>query len=108
MAAPARRTVRAGTIAKPLAWPAKDADEVLDYGIDFTERLDGDAISTATFSLATAAGLVIDDSEHDGECLASVTLSAGTVGSKGKILCRIVTSDGRTMDETVALLIRAR
>lgn len=93
----------------PLSWGSKDADEVLTHSIDFAERLGPcDSISSATFSLTTAAGLVIDDSEHDGCHTASVTLSGGTAGGKAKVLCRIVSADGLTLDETVSLIIKAR
>ena len=102
------RTVRSLDLQRPLMWPTKDANEVADYSIDFTDRLGGETISSATFSLTTAAGLVIDSSEHDSYRTATVTLSAGTAGQKGKVQCRIVTSGGQTLDETVGLLIRAR
>lgn len=102
------RTVYARDTARPLNWPAKDANEVADYSIDFSDRLGDDTIASATFSLATAAGLTIDSSEDDEDSIATVWLSAGTAGSKGKILCRVTTTDGRTFDETVSLLIRAR
>lgn len=104
------RTVKARARNRiPLSWGAKDADEILSYSIDFADRLGSDdSISTATFSLVTAAGLVIDDSEDDGRHIATVTLSAGTAGSRGKVLCRIVSSDGLTLDETVALVIKSR
>ena len=107
MATPSGRTMIARNAPRPMIWPAKDADEVLDYSIDFTDRLGDDSISSVAFSLATAAGLVIDDDTHSGP-IATVTLSAGTAGSKGKVLCRVTTTDGQTMDETVQLPIRAR
>lgn len=105
---PFERTAIARNEARPLYWPAKDANEVLDYAIDFSARLGCDTIASATFSLATAAGLAIDSQDNDGDSTATVWLSAGTAGSKGKILCRMVSTDGRTMDETVSLLVRAR
>lgn len=100
-------TVEARPDARPLVWPAKDANEVITHSIEFEPRLGDDTIASATFSLVTAAGLVIDSSDYSGS-IASVTLSAGTEGSKGKILCRIVTGDGDRFDETVSLPIRAR
>lgn len=104
------RTVAARSINRvPLSWAAKDANEVADYAIDFTDRLGpSDTISSATFSLATAAGLTIDSSEHDSNALATVVLSAGTEGEKARVLCRIVTVDGFTLDETVSLVIKAK
>lgn len=108
MSTPAGRIVKALSTPRPLVWPAKDAGETLDYTIDWADRLGCDSITSATFTLATAAGLTIDDSEHDSDRLATVWLSGGTEGSKAKILCEIETSDGRAMQETVALLLRAR
>lgn len=107
MIAPASRTLQAQANARPLVWPAKDPNEVVDCAIDFTARLGCDTISSATFSLATAAGLTISASGHCGP-IASVTLSGGTEGLKGKVLCRLVTTDGRTLDETAQLPIRSR
>lgn len=104
---PHGRTAFARNDARPLVWPAKDANEVLDYAIDFSDRLGCDTVASASFSLATAAGLTIDDSDSEDQT-ATVWLSSGTEGSVGKVLCRITTTDGRTMDETVSLLVKAR
>lgn len=91
-----------------LVWPPKDANEVSKHAIDFSKRLGCTSLSAATFSLATAAGLTIVSSEDDDRDIATVKLSGGTEGQVGKILCRITTSDGETMDQTVKLPIRAR
>lgn len=108
MDVPARRIVKSLSERRaPLAWPAKDADEVLDYALDWSDRIGSDTITSSTHSLTTEAGLVIDEQSHEDE-FSIVTLSGGTVGSKGKILCRIVTDRGLTLDETVSLLVRAR
>lgn len=101
------RTVYATDDQRPLVWPARDANDVLDYTIDFSQRLGSETISSATFSLATAAGLTLGSSEYD-DTTATVPISAGTEGSKGKVLCRIVTDGGQTMDATVSLPVRAR
>jgi hypothetical protein len=101
------RTVNATDDQRPLVWPAKDANDVLDYSIDFGARIGADTISTATFSLATAAGLTLGDDDTT-DTTATITISGGTEGSKGKVLCRITTADGQTMDATVSLPVRAR
>lgn len=87
-----------------LAWPPKDSNEVLDYEVDWTERLSGDTISTSTFTLIKAAGLVIN-SQSFTDTSSKVWLRDGTTGEKAQILCRITTAGGRTMDQTIALLI---
>lgn len=91
-----------------LVWPAKDPDEVVDYQIDWSQRLGGDAISSASFSLTTAAGMTIDDSTHDDDHISQVTLSGGTTGSRGKVLCEIVTVGGQTLQQTATIVIEAR
>jgi hypothetical protein len=90
-----------------LVWPPKDPDEVLDYTIDWSERLDSDTISTSTFTFTTQAGLV-KDSDSKTTTTTTVWLSAGTLGEQGEILNRVVTSGGRTMDQTVKLKLRAK
>lgn len=89
-------------------WPSKDPDEVLDYAIDWALRLGPDRIVTATFTLTTAAGMTIDDSDHDSKTLSVVTLSGGTAGQRGKVLCQITTEDGQTLQETATVLVKAR
>jgi len=90
------------------SWPSKDPNDVLDYDIDWSRRLDsGDTISTSTFSLTTDAGLTIA-SQSNTTTTSKVWLSGGTAGSTADILCRIVTADGRTMDQSVSLPIASR
>lgn len=100
-------TVYATDNQRPLIWPSKDANDVLDYTVDFSERLGSDTVSSASFSLATAAGLTLGDDDTT-DTTATVTISDGTQGSNGKVLCRITTADGQTMDATVTLPVRAR
>lgn len=90
------------------SWPSKDPNDVLDYDVDWSRRLDsGDTISTATFSLTTDAGLTIA-SQSNTTTVAKVWLSGGTAALTGEILCRIVTANGRTMDQSVSLPIASR
>ena len=94
-----------------LVWPFKDADEVLEYPVDWSLHplwQPGDTISTATFSLVTAAGMTINASSHDSRNLSFVTLSGGTAASRGKVLCEVGTDAGQTLQQTATVLIRAR
>lgn len=90
-----------------LSWPSKDPDEKLDYLLDWGPRLDDDTIQTATFSLATPAGLTIVVQDYDATT-ATVWLSGGTDNNTAEILCHIVTVGGRIMEQTVKLKIKAR
>lgn len=91
-----------------LVWPAKDPDEVADYAIDWEPRLGTDTISTAAFSFTEDAGMAIDDSSHDSAFVSIVTLSGGTEGERGKVLCEITTAGGQTLQQTATLILRAR
>lgn len=93
-------------------WPAKDPNEVLDYLVRWANRMAaGDEISTVDFSvaegsvaLAVGKPATFDVAAHT----ATVWLSGGTDGETCKVLCRITTTAGRTMDQTALLLIRTK
>lgn len=89
-----------------LIWPAKDPDEVIDYAVDWFDRLAGDTISSAAFSIVTGT-ISIVSSEYD-ERFSVLRLSGGAAGERAKVLCEIVTTDGQTMQETAVLAVRAR
>lgn len=91
-----------------IVWPSKDPDEVLDYAIDWSLRLGIDRITAATFTLTTAAGMTVEDSDHDNKTVSVVTLSGGTAGQRGKVLCQIETEDGQTLQQTATILVKAR
>jgi hypothetical protein len=91
-----------------LAWPFKDPNEVLDYRVDWSSRLDsGDTINGSTFSVAVGDGLTIDTSVYTNTT-ATVWFSGGTSGTTYEILNRITTTDGRTHDQTVKLKVRSK
>jgi hypothetical protein len=90
-----------------LTWPAKDPNEVLDYDVDWTDRLEaGETITTSTFTVASGDVVVDDDSDAAGVC--TVWLSGGTVGTACVILNRIETSEGRIYDQSIKLRIRTK
>jgi hypothetical protein len=91
-----------------LTWPVKDPNEVLDYEIDWaTNRLQtGETISTSTFTVVE--GTVVIDSDSDLDGVTKVWLSGGTEGEACVILNRIVTSAGRTYDQSAKLRIRSK
>lgn len=89
-----------------LTWPAKDPDEVLDYGIDWAARIEaGDAIATVTWTFP--AGITKSNEQLAGT-VASVFVSGGTEAETYSIGCRVTTTGGRTMDETAKLKIKTR
>lgn len=88
-----------------LNWPPKDPDELLDYQVDWTDRLAADNIQTSSW--VVPAGLTQSLPSFTSKT-ATIWFSGGTIGQTYKVLNRIVTSGGRTMDQTVGLLIRVR
>lgn len=90
-----------------LVWPAKDPDETVNYPLDWSDRLGGDLISSAEFSVASG-DVTLDSGEHDGISMSLVGVSGGTDGTKAKVLCEITTELGQTLQQTATILIRAR
>jgi len=88
-----------------LTWPFKDPDEVLDYEIDWSDRLGTDTIATSTYTVP--AGITKNSSTND-DTTTTVWLSAGTEGETYSILNRITTAGGRTMDQTVKLKVKSK
>lgn len=89
-----------------LRWPNKDPDEVLDYGLDWDARLNGDALASVAWSV-TPAGLTLSPDTISGT-VATVVVSGGTLGESYSILCRATTISSRIMDQTVKLAIRSK
>lgn len=88
-----------------LTWPPKDPNEVLDYDIDWSERLEDGETIVASFFTVESGTVVIDDDE-DAVGVTKVWLSGGTAGESCVVQNRIETSAGRTYDQSVRLRIR--
>jgi len=87
-------------------WPAKYPDEVLDYKVDWADRLDGDTIASSVFSVVKGPGVI--DSQSNDTTSATVWLSGGEARISATVKNHIVTSDGREMEVLVDLPIRSR
>lgn len=91
-----------------VSWPAKDPNEVLDYRVDWTDRLlDGETISTSDFTLASG-DVMIDSEPSPVAGVATVWLSGGTEGTVSVLTNRITTSSARTYDQSARLRIRSK
>ncbi len=88
-----------------LTWPFKDPDEVLDYDIDWSARLLTDTISTSTWIVPDG---ITKDSDSKTATTTTVWLSGGTLGDKYELTNRIVTTGGRTMDQSVDLKVKSK
>jgi len=91
-----------------LTWPPKDPDEVLDYQIDWSDRLTSETILTSAWTISGSDSVLSEDSNSIAGESTVIWLSAGTLGVRYTLTNRITTSGGRTMDQTVRLKIQSK
>lgn len=83
----------------------KDPNAVKDFALDVTEWLAGDTI-TGTPTWTVPSGIT-KDSQSNTTTTATVWLSGGTEGTTYELVCRIVTTGGRTEDFSLSVLVRS-
>lgn len=89
-----------------ISWPSfKDPDEVLDYQIDWSARLEADTITTSTWTVPDG---ITKNSDGKSNTATTIWLSGGVEGQTVTLINRIVTAGGRTMDQSVKLKIKAK
>ena len=76
-----------------LSWPIKDIAETLDYGIDWSKRLDdNDKIVTSVFTVLTGGVTIVQ--QYSNHTTSTVWLSGGTAGQTAKLKC-VITTDSQ-------------
>ena len=88
-----------------ISWPNKDPNEVLDYTIDWDGRLGGDTIASSAWTVPAG---ITKDSDTMADATTTIWLSGGTHNTKYTLENRITTEGGRTLDQSVKILIRNR
>ena len=83
----------------------KDANEVLDYVVDWADLLAGDVIDTSTWTVPVG---ITKGAEYKTATTTTVWLSGGTDGQDYQLLNRITTLGGRTRDQTCTLRVRTK
>ena len=94
-----------------LYWPPKAPGEVLDYMIDWSQRLTtGDSIASSIWAITSGAGLTINSNQFTNtpSPATKVFLSSGTLGVTYQLLNTITTANGDTMQETVTINIASK
>jgi hypothetical protein len=81
----------------------KDPDSVLDYVFDYENWLNGDTISTSTWTLDAG---ITQDSETETTTTTTLWLSGGTAFTWYAITNRIVTAGGRTEDFSYRVFVQ--
>jgi len=83
----------------------KDPNAVLDYSLDWTRWLDGDAIATSEWIVPDDLVRVTDSRTTK---IATIWLSGGLAGQSYTITNRITTTGGRTEDRSFAVKVEER
>ena len=94
-------------------WCSRDGTN--DGSAEDTGELQGATISS--FTVTAASGLTVDSSNknavtirgvsYSASTVVTVWLSGGTAGTSYDVLCRIVTSDSRTLDQTIRIPVES-
>ena len=92
-----------------LKWPDKDPNDVLDYVIDWTARLDPDT-DTIQSSLWIVPDGITKNSDQimSGSKKTKIWLSGGSVSITYSFVNRVTTVGGRTMDQTVKIKVKEK
>ena len=88
----------------------KDPDAYLDYGMDWTNWLDGDTIVTSTWLVPSISGLTQSNSSVNAAAtVTTVWLAGGTIAAAPWMVTnRIATAGGRTEDRSFLMTVRER
>lgn len=86
-------------------WPSKDPEDFLDYHIDWTNRLNGDIISSSAWTVQDGLS---SSMESNTDTVATIWLSNGENGVVYSVRNMIETGDGRIFNITVRLKVATR
>jgi hypothetical protein len=84
---------------------SKDPNEVVDYDLSWADQMTADS-DTITSSTWTVPAGITKDSSSNTTTRTKVWLSGGTTGETYTLLNRIVTTGGRTFDQSVKLKMK--
>lgn len=87
-------------------WPNKDPNEVLDYGIDWSQRLSPTEVIIS--SAWTVPGGLVSSTESFGANSTTIWLSGGTEGATYTLVNRVGTDEGRVYDQSVKIKVKSR
>ncbi|OQC18926.1 MAG: hypothetical protein BWX69_03144 [Planctomycetes bacterium ADurb.Bin069] len=88
-------------------WPAHDPDELLDYGIDWSTRLEeGDRIVASTWTTPPGGPTLSTPGRTD--TATTIWITGGTAGESYRIGNRVTTAAGRVMDDSKRLTVREK
>ena len=80
----------------------KDPQATLDYSVEWSQWLDGDTISTSSWTVTTGLN---NTSESTTTTKATVWLSGGSIGGVYSAVNTITTATGRTDERTITICV---
>ena len=84
----------------------KDPASVLDYGVGWSDWLaSGETISTSTWTVPDG---ITKDSDSKGDTSTLIWLSGGTAGTTYTLANKIETSDNRTVERSIRIIVEQR
>jgi len=83
----------------------KDPDSTEDFAFNWVAELDGDSITSSSFTLPDGLTQV---SVANTSSVAQIFVSGGASGNTYRITNRIISSGGRTLDKTIRIYVRDR
>lgn len=91
-------------------WPYKDPEELLDYGFDWTDRLeDGETISASEWTVPTGSVTkAVSPAETFTDAITKVWLEGGTLGETCEVTNTVTTSLGRIRQCGAKLKIKVK
>jgi len=93
-------------MAESLQTFRKDPDATLDYGFDWSDWLaSGETITASTWTVPTG---ITEGANSRDDTSVKIWLSGGTVGESYVISCKIVTSDDRTDERSLTIMVEER
>jgi hypothetical protein len=84
----------------------KDPDAILDFEFDWADWLQsGETIASYTITVESG---IVNESDAESSGMVTVWLSGGTDGMNYIIACEIVSSDSRTDERSMRILVADR
>ncbi len=98
----------AGVPGTPIETLTKDPDGKMDYVIDWAAWLDGDTISTSTWSVPSGITKSSSPAASNTTTTATIWLEGGTAGQDYDVINSIVTAAGREDDRTFRVTLKEK
>jgi hypothetical protein len=84
----------------------KDPEDIDDFELDWTPQLKAGETLTAVAATTVEGDVTVGSAVVVDDALTVARLSAGTLGATARVRCRVTTSSGRQLDQTMKFYIQ--